>query len=232
MPSSRVRLLVLASSAFALMAAARPVAPSATVTLDLATIHAQTLTTARGAGDTTDAPFLLVSVVHDAARTASHHLPEAPHWTIAQDAIVPARGLTSVTLAPGDTVRLLLSLLENEGTSVEAAKRAVASATSQMAHLAHSATPHAAPTPAQVTSSLAPIINAGAHWIGSSTLLLTNEGGTLYWREVACVQTCSVLNPGAPTQPLAIGGKPVASVVELTGSGGTFHMQVTARRTA
>ncbi len=233
MPFSRVRLLVLAATALTLTAAAaRPALAPATVTLDLATIHAAALTTARGAADTTDAPFLLVSVVHDANRTASQHLPGAPHWTIAQDAVVPPQGLTEVSLAPGDTVRLLLSLLEGETTTVEAATRAVTASTQQMAHIAHGLTPHASPTTAQVTTALASLIKGGAHWIGSSTLLLTNEAGTLFWREVACVQTCSVLNAGTPGKALEVGGKAVASVVELTGSSATYHMQVTARRTS
>ena len=233
MSSSRVRSLLVAVLSVTLTAAAtRPAAAPATITLDLATIHAAALTTARRAGDTTDAPYLLVSVVHDANHTASRHLPQTAHWTVAQDAVVPPQGLTSVSLAEGDTVRLLLSLLESEATTVDAATRALNATTAQMAHNARGAMPHAAPTSAQVTSSLAPLVNAGAHWIGTSTLLLTNEGGTLYWREVACVQSCTVLNSGTPSQPLAVGGKPVVSVVELTGSAATYHMQVTARRTS
>ncbi|MBI3789893.1 MAG: hypothetical protein HY275_03340 [Gemmatimonadetes bacterium] len=205
----------------------------ATVTLDLATIHAQALTAARGKGDTTDAPFLLVSVVRDAAHTASQHLPAAPHWTIVEDQALPSVPLTQLTLAPGDTVRVLLSLLEHDKVTLAEATRTGESATQ---HLTHAASPLGAPTDAQVASGLAPLVRKGAHWIGSATFLLTNEGGTLYWREFGCVHACAVVkNPGkASNEPLALAAdaKAAAAVVELSGDKGTYHMQVTARRGA
>lgn len=70
--------------------------------------------------------------------------------------------------------------------------------------------------------------SGNARLIGSANLLLANDGGTTYWRSLECVATCTVLSgAGAKAFP-ATGG--VAGVVELTGAGATYHMQLQGQR--
>ena len=68
-----------------------------------------------------------------------------------------------------------------------------------------------------------------ARALGSISLLITNEAGTVFWRRLDCVATCKVLNPPAAAG-LAAGGPPVGGVVEFSGSGGTYHLALQARR--
>ena len=82
---------------------------------------------------------------------------------------------------------------------------------------------------AALASALSPITNAGAHWIGSASLLVTNENGNVYWRALDCITTCKVLKgPAGALEPK--GGRPMAGVVELSGDGGTYHLQLQGER--
>ena len=66
--------------------------------------------------------------------------------------------------------------------------------------------------------------------LGSAALLPTNEGGITYWRSLECVATCPVLEapPSTPLGPLDAG--PVSGVIELSGGGGTYHLQLHGQR--
>jgi hypothetical protein len=161
--------------------------PAERVQLNVATLHAATLTTSRAAGDTTDAPFLLVNIM--GPRAASRTMApegEVPH--IRQDGAIGARPLTELSMESGDSVQVLVSVLENPKSGL-----------------------------------------SGAQWLGSASLLLTNEGGSIFWRRLDCVASCKVLTaPAATALPSA--GQPSAGVLEFTGSGGVYHLALRANR--
>jgi hypothetical protein len=193
-----------------------------TVKLSVATLHAAALTAPRAPTDSVDAPYFLVSVAGPKSSSATIRLPALGHLSIHQDEALGARPLADLHLEAGDSVRLLVSVLE--GKKVQADEEAAAAAASTAALLK--------PAEARasiVSSALKPVLaNGAAHWLGSATLLLTNEGGTTYWRELECVATCKVLS-GAGAAAVA-SGKGAAGVVELSGSGATYHMQLQGQR--
>lgn len=199
----------------------QPPAPTE-VRLSIATLHAAALTKARAAGDSTDSPFLLVSIVGPGGSIHASHVPTTGQLTIHLDEALGARPLTDLRLQPGDTVRLLVSVLE--GTRVEQAEesKVVASSTKALLQTGDARA-------SLLASALLPITKAGAHWIGSASLLVTNENGTVYWRALDCIATCKVLKgPAGALEPK--GGRPVAGVVELSGDGGTYHLQLQGER--
>lgn len=169
-----------------------PPAP-AKLRLTLATLHAASLTTPWTPADSVDGPYFLVSIVGPREKRESIHVPATGHLLIHRDEALGARPLVDLSLEPGDSVHVLISVLE--GDKVQGAAE------------------------------------DGAHRLGSAALLLTNEGGTAYWRALECVATCRVLSGGAVTAFAAPGGSPVGGVVELSGSGGTYHMQLQGQRT-
>jgi hypothetical protein len=59
-------------------------------------------------------------------------------------------------------------------------------------------------------------------------LVVTNENGPAYWRTLECVATCKVLTP--PDARALDAKSPVAGVVELSGGGATYHLQVHVAR--
>src|SRR3954467_2668370 len=81
------------------------------VRLTVATLHAAALTTPRTESDTVDGPYFLVSILGPKAKTESMHLPEAGHLMIHEDEALGARPLVELSLEPGDSVRVLLSVL-------------------------------------------------------------------------------------------------------------------------
>jgi hypothetical protein len=193
-----------------------PVPAPADVRLTVATIHAAALTTARAADDSTDAPYLLASIVGPGSTRSTAHLPATSHLVIHQDQALGPESFLNLSLQPGDSVRLLVSLLEADQAQLTPEAEAASAAA-----VALSQPPEA--QGAGLAAALAPVIEQGAHWLGSVSLLLTNEGGTSYWRSFECVATCRVLKaPG--TGPL--GAQPAAGVVEFSGSGGTYHLQL------
>jgi hypothetical protein len=187
--------------------------------LTLATLHAAALTAPRGATDSMDRPYFLVSILGPRTRTETIHLPATGHLQIHQDEALGARPLVDLTLEPGDTVRLLVSVLE--GKKVQGSDEAAAAAASTKA--LYQPTPERAST---ISSALAPVTKEGAHWLGSATLVLTNERGMMYWRALECVATCKVLSGGAAKAFPASSTASVAGVVELSGGGATYHMQL------
>src|SRR5262245_44910246 len=86
--------------------------PPEKVRLTMATLHAAALTTSRSAGDSTDTPFLVVAVI-GARSSSTAILPDSGQLSIRNDQALGARPLTELTLAPGDSVQVLLSLLES-----------------------------------------------------------------------------------------------------------------------
>ncbi|HSR92887.1 MAG TPA: hypothetical protein VLK88_16405, partial [Gemmatimonadales bacterium] len=104
-------------------------APAAAVHMTVATLHAAALTTPAGSGDTDDAPYLLVSVLGPGADTASPHLPSTGHLSIHLDEALGAGPLVDPHLQPGDSVRLLVSVLEGKQVRLSDETQAAASST-------------------------------------------------------------------------------------------------------
>jgi hypothetical protein len=193
------------------------------VRLTVATLHAAALTAPRAANDSVDGPYFLISILRPRAKAETIHLPATGHLTIHEDEALGARDLADLNLEPGDSVRLLVSVLEGKKTS-EAQEMAAAAASTQA--LSESTAARAA----TVSSALAPITKDGAHWLGSATLLLTNEAGTTYWRALECVSTCKVLSGAGGKAFGTSGSGTIAGVVELSGSGATYHMQLQGKQ--
>jgi hypothetical protein len=216
--------------ALSLGAAART-APPARVTLDLTTLHAAVLSTARNPGDSSDAPYLLVSVVGSAGRTQTQELPARGHWALRQDGAVGDTPITTLSLEPGDSVRVLLTVLEDHAASPQELQ--VATAATRM--MAGAKSLLNAPPLTSVTPTLGPLTNGGAHWLGTASLLLTNDGGATYWTRLDCVATCKVsrgpaTGDGHGAALAATTPQPVTGVVELSGASATYHLQVGLRR--
>lgn len=196
----------------------------AQIQLDMATLHAAALSKARSARDSLDAPYLLVTMLGPGTMQTSMQMPAASkHWSIRQDEAKGAAPLTSVIVQPGDSVRVLFTLLEAE--QVDAASEA--SVGTMLTKLDRNAV--------QQAKSLAPALsvltNRGATWIGSATMLLTNEGGKPYWRALDCVSTCKVSNsPLKASTATELTPSATAAVIELNGNSATYHLQVTAKR--
>lgn len=243
------RLAILAGTATAMMGVAAvgastmgfarttPIAPAnapaaAEVQLDMATLHAAALSAARNARDTLDAPFLLVTVLGPGAMNATKQMPSASkHWMIKQDEAKGAAPLTTFSIAPGDSVRVLFTLLEAD--QVNTADESNASSALARLKLA-SGSNSAAKNSSAVASTLAPLTAKGTNLIGSAAMLLTNESGKAYWRSLDCVTTCSV-----SSSPVQASGSELATqsaaalsaIVELSGNKATYHLKVDAKRT-
>ena len=200
-------------------------APSRAATkleLTIGTLHAAALTAPRNAVDSTDAPYILVSVLGPRTTSDAMRLPASGHLQIRLDQAIGARPLVNLSLEPGDSVRLLVSVLTN-GKVEDAAERTAASAGTRALALASTQ------RSAQVASALTPLTRTGARWLGSATLLVTNDAGTTYWRALECVATCTVLSGGGAAA-IAPAAAPVVGVVQLSGAGGTYHMQLQGRQ--
>jgi hypothetical protein len=194
------------------------------VQLTLATLHAAALTSPRPSSDSVDAPYYLVSVLGPRAKSETLHLPTSGHLLIHQDEALGARPLIDLSLEPGDSIRVLVSVLE--GKSVQASEETTAATASTNA-LSQPASARVA----AVSSALSPVLSGNrARWLGSATLLLTNEAGTIYWRALECLATCKVLSGAGAAALPAESGAHVSGVVELSGAGGTYHMQLQGQR--
>lgn len=202
--------------------------PPATLNLDLTTIHAAVLSSARGAADSTDAPYLLVSIVSSSGKTQARALPATGHFDMRADQAITGLPIASIGLEPGDSVRILLSALEDRATTPDELEIAGAT-TAAMAERRSWSNPLEANL---VTAALTPLTNRGVHWLGSASLLLTNQGGTAYWTRLDCVASCTVLRSPAQNGAAVLSETAAAAtgVVELTGAAGTYHVQVGLRR--
>jgi hypothetical protein len=203
----------------------------ARVSLDLTTLHAAALSKARGPADSTDAPYLLLSVVGSTGRTETRTIPAAGHWSLALDGAIGVTPITTFDLEPGDSIRVLLNVLEDRATSPQELE--IATAATRMT--AERRTFSNAPAAGALSAALAPLVTRGAHWLGTVSLLLTNDGGTTNWTRLDCVSSCSISR-----SPIGTGGqvamleststRAVTGVVELSGASATYHLQVGLRR--
>lgn len=203
--------------------------PAATLRLDLTTIHAAVLTKARGASDSTDAPYLLISLVSSSGKTDTRALPASGHWDMQANQAITGLSIASISLQPGDTVQVLVSALEDRQATANELE--IASATTLAMAKQHS---WSNPLEANlVSTALTPLTNQGAHWLGSASLLLTNEGGTVYWTRLDCIASCAVLNSAVQNGAGAVLSettRPASGIVELSGASGTYHVQVALGR--
>lgn len=200
-----------------------PLRPSAPAKLQftLQTVHAAALTAARGAGDANDHPYLLLSVAGPGTMVAATPFPATEPMTIKLDEALPARALHTLSLEDGESVRLVLSAMEGpRGSATEEAEAATVAA-----GIARQASDKRAEA---LAFALTPLTSKGASLLGAAILVVANEGGTLYWRALDCVTTCSVLT--APTGAALQGNATNQGVLELTGAGGTYHFNLIGRR--
>lgn len=202
-------------------ASSAAVTRSEKVQLTIATLHAAALTTSRTAGDSSDTPFFVVSVVGPKANATSM-LPLDAVRNIPLDGALGARPLTELTLADGDSIQVLVSVLENAKIARSDEARVAAVPARGRSHSESEQVEHA-------KGIVAPLVKDGAHWLGSVSLLLINEAGAVSWRRLDCVASCRVLTGPAATA-LQSGAQPASGVVELTGSGGTYHLALRANR--
>jgi hypothetical protein len=216
-----MRPLALSATLLATLAAASPAAPqprpdALSVQVNVATLHAATLTTARGADDRGDQPYILASILGPGTATRTARLPDDGHLAIQLDEAVKSRPLVSLSLAPGETARMVIAALEGSKVDVALEGRVATAGTAR---------PNEAPTAlgARLAAAMAPLTGRADHWLGSALLDISNEAGTLRWRTFACLATCEVLSvPDASAAP----GTPLSGVLELTGAGGTYHLQL------
>ncbi|HEY1951847.1 MAG TPA: hypothetical protein VGG76_03485 [Gemmatimonadaceae bacterium] len=217
MSSAIVRSIFLLPLFYVPVAGHQP-RPETTVRLTVATLHAAALTQPRTAADSVDGPYFLVSIVGPGTKARALHLPAKGHLRIHQDQALGSSELVDLRLNPGDSARLLISVLEarspRDAEEFAAAERSSTSLTE--------------PTAVRdsiLSSALSPLTGKGAHWLGSAALVLTNEAGEVQWRGIQCVASCKVLSGGA-SSPLSWSGKPASGVVELSGAGGIYHLQL------
>src|SRR4051794_34309439 len=193
-----VALPVCAISAAASVALA-PLPVATTVRLTVATLHAAKLSSS----DSIEQPYFLVSIAGPRG-TSTLQLPNDGHLRIHTDEALGARPLTDLRLVPGDTARVLVSVLtgavraSEEKVAAAASTRALAGPPAKLAE--------------QLSSALSAMTTGGAHWLGSATLSVTNDNGTIYWKSLDCVASCSVLS-GAASKALSAAGAPVQGVV-------------------
>lgn len=227
---TRPNLTVRSSIVFSIAAIAalgftsrRAPAP-ARVQLDMATLHAAALSKARTARDSADAPYLMVTMFGPGTTHTSMQMPSAnTHWGIRLNEAKGASPLTTIDILPGDSVTVLFTLLEADEVN-NSGEKTVGTALTQLK----------LPSVPLIAPTLAPLITRGTHWIGSATMLLTNEGGKTYWRALDCVSTCTVSNSpvksSAESELAPNAANALAGVLELTGNSSTYHLAVTARR--
>ncbi len=210
---------LVTSAVCAALSTLAPAPHAATVRLTAATLHAATLTTPRDAADSTDAPYLLVSMLDAHGRATTTQLPEAGHLAIHLDEALGTRPLTDIRVERGDTVRVLVSALEDPVVRPAEERHAAMDA----------ATALGAATERRdaVVRALTPLVRHGAHLLGAVALTLTNDDGGVHWRALECLATCTVSRAPSP-EPMAASGAPTAVVVQLDGGGGTYHLQLHA----
>ncbi|MCC7001088.1 MAG: hypothetical protein IT357_02940 [Gemmatimonadaceae bacterium] len=224
--------VLLSSALTPLFAALLSAAPTATVVpnhptapaklqFTLQTVHAAALTKARAQGDAKDEPYLLLSVAGPGASVTAMPFPATESMSIKFDEALPARALHTLSLEDGESVRVVLSALEGP--------RGSAVMESEAATLAAGIVRQASDKRADaLTFALKPLTDTGANLLGAAILVVTNEGGTLYWRALECVTTCSVLTE--PTAAALQGNATNQGVLELTGAEGTYHFNLIGRR--
>jgi hypothetical protein len=197
-------------------------AATAPVELRIATLHAAALTLPNGRRDSVDTPYLLVSVFGPRTKSHALTLPAEGHWRVHRDEALGARALETLRLGDGDSVRVLVTVMEGGRADRSAEERAASEAASEPAA-------HARERSHIVGAAVEPLVSGGARWIGSASLLLTREAGVSYWRGLDCVTSCKVVS-GAASASLSAGDASAPSgVIELSGGGATYHLKLEAR---
>lgn len=158
---------------------------AARLQLDLATVHAAALTTARSTADMNDDLVLLVTTRDEKGVTTSYRLPEEGFFTLGLDQVTRPRSFLAREVEPGETLAIEVTVREGKG--------------------------------------------ADAASVGAFKLVLTNAADALTWKSLECTSTCSVLTNPA-NRVVATGAAAVGGVVELTGAGGTFHVNLQGLR--
>jgi hypothetical protein len=203
--------------------ATQPVPVAAKVRLTIATLHAAVLTAPRAETDSVDQPYFLVSIAGPRGSASMLQLPGEGHLRIHRDEALGARPLVELSLEPGDSVRVLVSVLVSglSGGVHGAEERAAADAST------HALANASSPLADQLKTAMSPITATGARWLGSSELVIANDDGTVHWRALRCLVSCRVVS-GQATAALDVANARQQGVVELSGGGGTYHMQLRA----
>ncbi|MCE9601158.1 MAG: hypothetical protein K8S21_02955 [Gemmatimonadetes bacterium] len=223
-----LKTTVLAAAAVPVWALGSFFAPSrgpasARLAITLETVHAAALTTPRFAGDAQDEPFFLLTEAGSGGALGSTPFPADAPVSIRLDQALGTRPLRSLALEVGESARIVISALEGPRAS-SADEAAVATA---------AATVLARPTGergAALATALGPLTSRGAHLLGAAIIVVANEDGALYWRSLDCVANCSVLTAPSNAAVATNAGAPHQGVLELTGAGGTYHVNLLARR--
>jgi hypothetical protein len=214
-----IRAVALVVTMLGAVAAQPPHKPvPAKLKLTLQTLHAASLTAPRTPADSVDEPYLLVSVLGPKSSTRNVHLPATGHLRIHRDEALGARPLVDLSLAPGDSATLVVSVFD--GARSKHADEVAAGTAAGGAVVGPSST-----RATRLAAALQPLIDDRARWLGSATLLLANDGGTVYWRALDCLSSCRILS-GTEAKPFSPGGAALTGVVELSGAGATYHMQL------
>ena len=197
-------------------------AATSPVELSIATLHAAALTSPNTPRDSVDAPYLLVSVIGPHTKSHALTLPAEGHWRVHRDEALGARPLETLRLGDGDSVRVLVTVMEGGRADRSAEGRAAAEAASEPAANARQRSQI-------VSAAVEPLVSGGARWIGSATLLLTREAGVSYWRGLDCVTSCKIISGGASASLNAADAAASSGVIELSGGGATYHLKLEAR---
>jgi hypothetical protein len=196
--------------------------PAAAVELRIATLHAAALTSPRAPQDSVDAPYLLVSVIGPRTRSHAFMLPAEGRWSIHRDQALGARALETLQLVDGDSVRVLVTVMEGGRADHSVIDRAAAEAANGPAENARERN-------RVVSDAVKPLVSEGARWIGSAALLLTRDAGVSYWRGLDCVTTCKVISGAASASLTTSDATAPSGVIELSGAGAMYHLKLEAR---
>ncbi|MEZ4456421.1 MAG: hypothetical protein R2882_07715 [Gemmatimonadales bacterium] len=223
---AQLRTAMWSATPIVLLTAAQPAdAPRpapALVNLEMVTLHAAALSRSRGPADTSDAPFLVISIVDNHGRRETRSLGADGTWTLQADGAVGQTPAGQLAVEPGDSVRILVSVLEDQNRS---GRPAVAEGFTRSAPAGPLGP---APTPESLTGPARIMADRGTHWLGSASLLVVNDAGTARWSRFDCVVTCTVLRPPAASAAGAVlaAAEPTSAVVELSGAAATYHLQL------
>ncbi|HXT16483.1 MAG TPA: hypothetical protein VN706_12675 [Gemmatimonadaceae bacterium] len=220
-PNPGLRFAPVLAPFVALIAAfSTPPRPSAAkVRLSIATLHAAALTEPRAQTDSVDQPYFLVSIAGPHAAASMLELPARGHLRIHEDEALGARPLADLSLEPGDSVRVLVSVLT--GAVHDAEEKAAADASTR------ALTNTSSPLANQLKIAMSALTAAGGRWLGSSELVIANDDGTVHWRALRCVVSCNVLS-GQTTATLDTANAKQQGAVALSGAGASYHMQLRA----
>jgi hypothetical protein len=190
------------------------------VELRIATLHAAALTPPNGAPDSVDSPYLLVSVV--GPRTTSHAFtfPADGRWRIHRDEALGARALETLRIGDGDSVRVLVTVMEGGQADRSMMDRAAEAMSGRAAN--HGERNRI------VSAAVEALVSGGARWLGSAALVLTRDAGVSYWRGLDCLATCKVISGAAPVSLDAAAPASPSGVIELSGAGATYHLKLEA----